>query len=243
MTIVAQTNMIKQQLRTGGVLDEGILALYEKIPRHAFVPAQWSAAAYSDLQISLGNDERMMTPLEEGQLLQSLHLTGEETILEIGTGSGFLTALLSQLSKKVISIEQHAAFTEEAQRKLTEFNCNNVTLISGDASQGWFEKAPYDVIVLSSALEVLPKAFYLQLSATGKLFAIVGKAPVMQAQLYTRSMQQLPGSNPLHSTAASKPANANAGVCSDKDLWDKTALFETNLPPLTQKYLQKAFVF
>lgn len=243
MTTIAQINMIKQQLRTGGVLDESVLALYEKVPRHTFVPGQWASVAYSDLQIPLANGERMMTPLEEGQLLQTLALKGNETVLEIGTGSGFLTALLSQLSKKVVSVEYHATFTEEAKRKLAQQGCDNVTLITDDGSQGWFEEAPYDVIVITGALEVIPKAFYLQLSSKGKMFAIVGKEPVMQAKLYTRPNGQMLQESTKSSVSQHTNAAESHLAQMRKEFWEQKDVFETNLPPLIQKHFEKAFVF
>ena len=104
-------NMIKQQLRTGNVLNESILALYEKFPRENFVPSLYSSMAYSDMQVPLAHGQCMMTPLEEGLILQALALKGHETVLEVGTGTGFFTALLSQLCKKVISVDYFSEFT------------------------------------------------------------------------------------------------------------------------------------
>ncbi len=209
-------NMVKQQLRTGDVLNESILALYTEIPRENFVPEQFRHFAYSDMQIHLPHQQRMMAPLEEATLLQSLALTGNETILEVGTGSGFLTALLSRLCKKVISIDYYADFTTEARKKLAAHQCNNVELLTGDASNGWVDKAPYDIMIFTGALEALDETHRLQLLPGGKLFALIGKEPIMQAQLHTLD----------HNNA-----------------WQMQVLFETNLPPLIDKLKPNDFVF
>jgi protein-L-isoaspartate(D-aspartate) O-methyltransferase len=208
--------MIKQQLRTGDVLNESVLDLYDIIPRHEFVPEEYAHFAYSDMQIPLAHHQRMLTPLEEGIILQALDLKGHETILEVGTGSGFFTAMLSQLCKKVISIDYYSEFTINAASKLRAKHCNNVELVTGDACLGWLESAPYDVIVLTGAIEKIIETLKLQVLPGGKLFAIVGKPPIMQAKLY----------NLDH--------NAN---------WTKTMLFETEIPPLVDRSKPKEFIF
>jgi protein-L-isoaspartate(D-aspartate) O-methyltransferase len=212
----ARINMVKQQLRTGDVLEEPILNLYDLLPRHEFVPEQYSHFAYSDMQIPLGHNQRMLTPLEEGTILQALELKGTETVLEVGTGSGFLTAMLSKLCKKVISVEYYPEFTANAARKLKAHHCNNVELIIGDASQGWLESAPYDVIVFTGAVEKLNETHLLQIIPGGKLFAIEGKSPVMQARLYQLDHQ---------------------------GEWHQSMLFETDIPLLIDKLKPKEFVF
>ena len=212
----ARTNMVKQQLRTGDVLDESILKLYDLIPRHEFVPEKYTHFAYSDMQISLGHGQRMLTPLEEGTILQALKLSGNETVLEVGTGSGFLTALLSKLCKKVISVDYYAPFTNNAARKLSAHQCDNVELITGDASQGWLEKAPYDVVIFTGAVEKLNETHRLQVLPGGKLVAIEGKHPVMQARLYQLDHQ---------------------------DKWQHSLIFETDIPLLIDKSKPKEFVF
>lgn len=182
---IACVNMIKQQLRTGNVHTASIIALYENIPRAEFVPSKYQPFAYSDMHIPLAHDQCMMTPLEEALLLQSLELKGHETVLEIGTGTGFLTAMLSRLSKKVVSVDCHPEFTKNAQQALAAHGCTNVQLITGNASSGWLDLAPYDVIIFSGALRALTETQRLQLLPGGKLFAIIGTPPVMRAQLYT----------------------------------------------------------
>jgi protein-L-isoaspartate(D-aspartate) O-methyltransferase len=208
--------MVKQQLRTGDVLEESILNLYDIFPRNEFVPEQYADFAYSDMQIPLAHNQRMLTPLEEGTLLQALDLKGHETVLEVGTGSGFLTAMLSKLCKQVISVDYYADFTNNAARKLKAHHCDNVELITGDASQGWLDKAPYDVIVFTGALEQLNETHLLQILPGGKLLAIEGKPPVMQARLHQLDHQEQ---------------------------WTQSMIFETNIPLLIDKLKQKEFVF
>lgn len=216
MTETARINMVKQQLRTGDVLDKNILSLYEHFPRHEFVPKGWENFAYSDMQIPLMHEEKMMTPLEEGKLLQALSLKGTETILEVGTGTGFLTALLSQLCQKVISIDYYSEFTLYAEKKLNERQISNVELITGDACSGWFDRAPYDVMIFTSPIEKNNKAYKVQLSKGGKLFVILGKAPIMKAQLHELQ---------------------------EDGEWRIQELFETNLPPIIDHSKIKPFVF
>jgi protein-L-isoaspartate(D-aspartate) O-methyltransferase len=212
----ARINMITQQLRTGDVLNESILSLYNEINRDEFVPNQFKHFAYSDMQIELAHQQRMMTPLEEGKLLQALALRGNEVVLEIGTGTGFLTALLSRLCKKVISIDCFADFSLSARANLDKYKCTNVDLLTGDASGGWLDKAPFDAIVITGAIESLSESHRLQLLPGGSLFAIVGKQPVMQGQLHTLD---------------------------HKNNWHKDVIFETNIPPLIDKLKPNDFVF
>lgn len=212
----ARINMIKQQLRTGDVLNETLLDLYDQIPRHEFVPEQFIQFAYSDMQIPLGHGQRMLTPLEEGIILQGLELTGKETVLEVGTGSGFLTAMLSRLCKKVISIDYYAEFTNSAARQLQAHHCHNVELITGDACRGWLETAPYDVMVFTGSLDTLTETHKLQVVPGGKLFAIEGKSPVMQGRLHSLSHEEV---------------------------WQDSLLFETEIPPLVDQLKPREFVF
>lgn len=212
----ARINMIKQQLRTGNVSCPKVLALYDTIFREEFVPNGYKHFAYSDMQIPLSHAQRMLTPLEEALILQSLALKGHETVLEIGTGSGFFTALLSRLCKKVISIDYFSELTTMAQRKMTEHQYTNVELLTGDASLGWFDSAPYDIIVYSGALTQLTETHRLQLIPGGKLFAIIGNAPVMQGKLHHLN----------HSGQ-----------------WHEEVIFETSIPLLIDKSKTKEFVF
>ena len=212
----SRTNMVKQQLRTGDVLNETILALYNEIARDEFVPNQFKHFAYSDMQIDLPHHQRMMTPLEEAKLLQALALRGGEVVLEVGTGTGFLTALLSRLCKKVISVDYYPDFTLQARRLLTEHQRANVELVTGDGSQGWLDLAPFDVIVFTGAMEQLTDIQRLQLLPGGKLFAIIGKQPVMQGQLHTLD---------------------------HNGHWTRQVVFETCIPPLVDQLKYTNFDF
>jgi protein-L-isoaspartate(D-aspartate) O-methyltransferase len=215
-TNITCDNMIKQQLRTGNVLNESILDLYKNILREDFVPDQFKNFAYSDLQIPLANQQVMMTPLEEALLLQELKLTGNETVLEIGTGSGFLTALLSKLSKNVISIDYFPEFINNAKLILEKYNINNVELICADANQGYIDKAPYDIIIFSGGIKNVTDIEKLEVLPGGKLFAIIGEHPVMQARLLQIDKNKV---------------------------WTNKLVYETYLPPLINKLNQEHFVF
>lgn len=208
--------MLKQQLRTGDVLNERILDLFTTTPREHFVPPPFNAFAYSDRQLPLPHEQRMMTPLEEGCLLQALNLQGHERVLEIGTGSGFLTALLSQLCKQVISIDLFPDFTTTASKRLDEHHCHNVELITGDGANGWLDKAPYDAIVFTGAINALSDTHRLQVVPGGSLFAIIGNDAAMQGMIYTLNHQSE---------------------------WHARFLFNTNLPALINPVKSNPFIF
>jgi len=212
----ALINMVKQQLRTGDVLNETILDLFESVPRHEFVPESMRQFAYSDMQIPLTHGQRMMTPLEEGKLLQALNLQGTETVLEVGTGTGYFTALLAKLSKKVTSIDYYTDFTNSARIKLAQYKCENVELITGDACRGWLEKAPYDVLVMTGAIDMVSDTLRLQVMPGGQMIVIVGNEPVMQCWHLKLD----------HSGN-----------------WSESLLFETSIPSLINKLKPKEFVF
>ncbi|WP_419419078.1 protein-L-isoaspartate O-methyltransferase family protein [Legionella sp. D16C41] len=212
----ARINMIKQQLRTGDVLDENILALYDKFPRDEFVPRAMQQFAYSDMQIPLAHEQRMLNPLEEGKILQAIQLKKDETVLEVGTGTGYLTALLSGLCKKVISIDYFKEFTDMAAVNLKRHQCNNIELITGDGYNGWIDNAPYNVIIMTGAIDSVTDALRLQILPGGRIFAIIGKEPVMQAMLFTLSLD---------------------------GTWTQELLFETSVSPLINKFKPKEFIF
>lgn len=215
-TQAANTNMIKQQLRTGDILEEKILALFEEVPRDSFVPEAFKHLAYSDFQIPLNHEQRMMTPLEEAKILQALSLKGHEVVLEVGTGSGFLTALLSRLSQKVISIDYFSDLTAHARKKLAEHQFDNIELITADASRGWLDEAPYDIVIFTGAMESVSETHRLQVLPGGKLFVIVGTAPVMRGYLHTLGHDEQ---------------------------WQHQFIFDTCLPPLIDKSKVKKFIF
>jgi protein-L-isoaspartate(D-aspartate) O-methyltransferase len=157
------------------------------MPRDEFVPAACRNLAYADTKIPLGEpDQCMMPPNVEARMLQALQVRATDQVLEIGTGSGYLTALLAKTGNHVVSVEIDAALSKAAAAKLEAHGISNVTLEVGDAANGWEAQAPYDAIAVTGSLPVLPKDLQYSLRPGGRLFAIVGEAPVMEAVLITR---------------------------------------------------------
>ncbi len=182
----ARTNMVEQQIRTWEVLDQDVLDLLFVVPREEFVPPRHQALAFADMQIPLGDaGQRMWEPKLEARVVQELQVSKADRVLEVGTGSGYLTALLAHRAAHVYSVEINPRLAEFGRGNLERHGANNVTLEVGDASHGWDRHAPYHVIVLTGSTPVLPHAFLQQLEVGGRLFAIVGEAPVMTARLIT----------------------------------------------------------
>ncbi|MFN2644633.1 MAG: protein-L-isoaspartate O-methyltransferase [Burkholderiales bacterium] len=179
----ARTNMVEQQIRTWDVLDQDVLDLLYVVPREEFVPAQHRTLAFSDMQIPLGESERMWEPKLEARVLQELEVRKTDRVLEVGTGSGYLTALLAHRAAHVFSVEIKPVLAAFGRRNLERHGTTNVTLEVGDAAHGWAKHAPYHVIVLTGSTPVLPRALYDQLEVGGRLFSVVGELPVMSARL------------------------------------------------------------
>jgi len=201
----ARTNMVEQQIRTWEVLDQEVLDLLYVVPREEFVPQQHRALAFSDLEIPIGEGEHMWQPKLEARVLQELALHKSDKVLEVGTGSGYLTALLAHRAGKVVSVEINPKLAAFGRGNLERHGADNVTLETGDAARGWARQAPYDAIVLTGSTPVLPRAFLEQLAPGGRLFAVVGEAPAMRARLI---------------------------VCSAPGAWRSADLFETVIAPL-----------
>lgn len=182
----ARHNMIEQQIRPWEVLDQRVLDLLGKVRREDFVPVVYQSLAFIDMEIPLGHGEAMWSPKLEGRALQSLAIQPTDRVLEIGTGSAYFTALLASLAGEVLSIEIEPEFKAAAEQKLAAHGFANIRLEQGDGAQGWARSAPYDVIVLTGSTPVLPEAIQEQLKVGGRLFAIVGEAPAMQARLISR---------------------------------------------------------
>ena len=178
-------NMVAQQIRTWYVLDDNVLDLLYKVKREEFVPAENRAAAFVDMEISLGYGQVMLTPKMEARILQELHVQKTDKILEVGSGSGYMTALLADRGAHVYSVEIIPELKAMAENNLKAHNITNVTVELGDAARGWSKHEPYDVIVLTASTPVLPAAFQNSLNPGGRLFAIVGEDPVMEALLIT----------------------------------------------------------
>ncbi len=200
----ARFNMVEQQVRTWDVLHQQVLDLMFTIPREEFVPSAYRTLAFADIQIPLPHGQVMMPPNLEGRLLQAVLPQPTDQVLEIGTGSGYVTALLAKASQHVDSIDLFDDFIQEARFKLQRMNLTNVSLHVGNAMNGW-KSTGYDVIVLTGAVLSVARQLQVQLNQGGRLFAIVGKPPIMQAQLITRVSAQE---------------------------WQVDSLFETLIPPL-----------
>ena len=181
----ARFNMIEQQIRPCEVLERRILELLKHVRREHFVPEEKKGLAFADMEIPLGHGAAMWQPKLEARTVQELHLTRNDKVLEVGTGSGYLTALLSALAEHVTSVEIVPELSAIARQNLSAYHRDNVTLETGDASHGW-GNGTYDVIVLTGSTPVLPEVFQNSLNIGGRLFAIVGDAPVMEAELITR---------------------------------------------------------
>lgn len=212
----ARHKMVVSQLRTFEVLDDRLLEVIERAPRQEFVPAACRNLAYADMQIPLGQGEVMMAPLVEARLLQALAIKPTDKVLEIGTGSGFVTFLLARLGARVHSVEIIPEFTQRASEKLAAQGAGNVELEIGDGARGWDRHAPYDAIFVTGSLPILPEGFRQQLAIGGRLAVIVGQYPVMEARLVTR-------------TGASA--------------FDSQGLFDTALTPLRNALTPEKFVF
>ena len=176
--------MIEQQIRPWDVLDPDVLALLEAHPRHLYVPEAQQKLAYSDLEIPIGEGEFMLSPKIEAKLLQALDLAEQDRVLEVGTGIGYLTRLLSHAAASVTSIEWHPSLFEQAQIRLAD--CTNISLHQGDASQNWPDGEQYDAIVITGALTEVSQAYREKLALGGRMVAFVGEAPAISAILITR---------------------------------------------------------
>ncbi len=178
----ARFNMVEQQVRTWDVLDQDVLDLLFVVRREDYVPVEYREIAFADLEIPLPNGTRMWTPKMEARVLQELTLSRGERVLEIGTGSGYLTALLASIAAEVVSVEIDASAAERARRRLALGGFANARVEHGDGARGFRDEA-YDAIVLTGSTPLLPERFVEQLRPGGRLFAIVGEPPAMAARL------------------------------------------------------------
>lgn len=184
----ARFHMVEQQIRTWDVLDQDILDLLYVVRREEFVPAAYRALAFSDLELPLAGSEsapseRMLQPKVEARILQEVAPVPTDRVLEIGTGSGYMAALLGARSRSVVSVEINPALRAAAEVSLARAGVTNVVVEEGDGARGWARHAPYDVIVVSGSLPVLPQSMLEHLAPRGRLFAFVGDSPVMAARL------------------------------------------------------------
>ncbi len=215
----ARFNMVEQQVRPWDVLNPRVLDVISEIPRENFAPDEYKNLAYVDTRIPLGNYKdhqcNMAKPIIEGRILQELDIQDDDLILEIGTGSGYLTACLAKLGRHVDTVDINEELTAMAEKNLQTLGINNVNLTTGDASKTWDQKRNYDVIVISAAMKSIPDSYKKLLKPNGKMFVVTGEAPAMTAHLVTRT-------------------NANK--------WSVEDLFETSIEPMIQPVKQK-FIF
>lgn len=198
----ARFNMIEQQIRPWDVLDQGVLSLLAVIKREDFVPPAYKALAFVDTEVPLPNGQSMLAPKVEARLLQELNVHRHERVLEIGTGTGFMAALLGHKAQQVTTFETDAELAETARANLKRAGVANVTVRHGDGAKGLPEEAPFDVILLSGSVAEVPSALLNQLKVGGRLAAIVGQQPIMRATLFTRTSEHDFASVELFDTVA-----------------------------------------
>ena len=178
----ARYNMVEQQIRTWDVLDQDVLDLLFAVRREDYVPPAYRTLAFADFEIPLPHGARMWTPKMEARVIQELRIEPGERALEIGTGSGYLTALLASTAAEVVSVEIDAGAAESARRRLAQHGFANVRVEQGDGARGFGDEA-FDMIVLTGSTPLLPERFVEQLRPGGRLFAVVGERPVMTARM------------------------------------------------------------
>lgn len=187
----ARFNMVEQQIRTWNVTKDTILELFRQVHRENFVPTNQTNQAFFDLNIQLANNQCMMLPKEEARIIQTLDIQPHETILEIGTGSGFMTALLAQLGKQVHSIDIYPEFQKSAKEKFKTLNLQNITLEQNDVAQRLNNEQYYDVIVVTGGLYSIPQTYFDALNDTGRLFCPIGKPGLLTACIYQKDGETL----------------------------------------------------
>jgi protein-L-isoaspartate(D-aspartate) O-methyltransferase len=212
----ARFNMVEQQVRPWEVLHQDILDLMLELPREIFVNPLYKNLAYVDAALPLSYGETMLMPKLVGRLLQNLSLKSNETVLEVGTGSGYLTALLAKSAKQVCSLDRIAEFSQQAAVRLQQLNISNVMFETADIFKQLPSPQSYDVIVLTGSVETLSRELEEALKIGGRLFAVIGCLPVMQAILLTRVTETQ---------------------------WASEYLFETDIPSLVGMPSSNSFVF
>ena len=180
-------SMVETQLRRRGIHDRRVLDAMLRVPRHEFVPQSYRAQAYEDHPIPIGEEQTISQPFIVAASLQALAFVGSESVLEVGTGSGYQTALLALLAATVYSIERHPSLAKGAETILARFGFNNVHIAVGDGSQGWRAHAPYDAMLVSAAAPSLPQSLLEQLSETGRMVIPVGMPHKQELQLVRKS--------------------------------------------------------
>ncbi len=212
----ARFNMIEQQIRPWDVLDPQVLDLLFVVKREDFTPPAYRNLAFADMEIPLGDGQVMLAPKIEAKMLQELGIKKTDKVLEIGTGSGYMAALLAARAEHVVTVECRPALAAQARSNLENAGVNNVTIEVGDGINGWSSRGPYDAIVVSGALSSVPPALLAQIRVGGRLAVVVGEAPVMEAQLIT---------------------------CTGEGAFQTVNLFETVVPALSGAEAKNSFSF
>jgi len=182
----ARFNMVEQQVRPWEVLDTRVLDLLEHVHREDFVPVRYRKMAFADMAIPLSRGQHMMCPKVEGRMLQSVAIKDDDTVLEIGTGSGFITACLSGLACRVVSVEIFEELHTEAELRLRDKHMHNVELFVGDVMNGWQPEQAHDVVVVTGSVPEVPEQFRGWVNPGGRMFVVTGESPAMEAKLLTR---------------------------------------------------------
>ena len=215
----ARFNMVEQQVRPWDVLNPRVLEVISAIPRENFTPEAYKTLAYVDTRIPLGSYEdhpcTMANPNLAGRILQALDVQEDDLVLEIGTGSGYLTACLAKMGRHVDTVDINEKLTAMAEKNLHSLNIDNVNLSTGDASKTWEQKQFYDAIAITAAMKTIPESYKNLLKTGGRLFVVTGDAPAMTAHLVTRTA---------------------------KDEWTVEDLFETNIEPMIEP-VKSTFIF
>jgi protein-L-isoaspartate(D-aspartate) O-methyltransferase len=212
----ARFNMIEQQIRPWNVLDQDVLDMLHIVKREQFVPATYQNLAFADVEIPLPGGEAMFNPKVEARIVQELAVKKHENVLEIGTGSGYMAALLAHKARHVTTVELLPETRAQAEQNLAKAGVTNVTVEQGNGAAGWDKGAPYDVILVSGALPVLPEGLLQSVKVGGRLGVILGDAPAMSFNIVTRTSE--------------------TG-------YDTVKLFETNVKPLTGAPAPSRFQF
>ncbi|MEZ5498511.1 MAG: protein-L-isoaspartate O-methyltransferase [Steroidobacteraceae bacterium] len=203
----AREQMISQQVRAWEVLDDAVLTAMRRVPRERFVPGEFASVAFADTAIPIGHGEHMLAPKLVGRMLQVLQLRGDEQVLEIGTGTGYVTALLARSCQMLRSIEIHSDLATTARANLAPFDYRNVDFVTGDAFASELG-GPYDVIAVTGSLPLPDRHFREHLAPGGRMFVITGRAPLMTAQLVRRGNDQDFASEDLFETSVDTLRNA-----------------------------------
>ena len=214
-TEFARQQMVEQQVRAWDVLHPDILDVLKNVPREQFVPAGYETLAFADTEIPIGHGQSMMTPTLEGKILQALDLSSTDSVLEVGTGSGFLAACLARLSEKVTSIDIHEEFLQSASVNMEDSGISNIELLAMDATKNLPNKK-FDAIAVTGSIQTFDPRFVMALKPDGRLFVVVGDGPAMEARMIRRT--------------------------GDND-WRSESLFETDLAPLVNGSKPAQFSF